>query len=99
MTSTGVIDTVYVSKSRYLPDKVYRTVELFSADGVLQRKNKTLMNISASGNQMSFSMPSGYQCGTDGSYIVLSAYEREDEKQLLMRITIKPTFFELQDFN
>ncbi len=98
-SATGTIGTVYITKGQYLPQSVYRTVELYDADGELQQKKKNYMSVSSSGSEMSFSMPSGYACGTDGSYIVLSLYEREDEQQLLSRITIKSSYFDLSSFN
>ena len=99
VSATGGIGTIYITKGQYLPQRVYTTVELYSADGVLQKKKKSYMSVSSSSTEMLLNMPSGYTCDTDGSYIVLSLYERSDEQQLLTRITIKPTFFDLSGFN
>ncbi len=82
-----------------MPQSVYRTIALYNADGVLQKKTKNYMSISSAGTQTSFQMPRDYVCSTDGSYIVLSLYERYDEQQLLSRIMIKPAFFDLTESN
>lgn len=96
---SGTVGTVYITKGQYLPQSVYRTIALYNADGVLQKKTKNYMSISSAGTQTSFQMPRDYVCGTDGSYIVLSLYERYDEQQLLSRIMIKPAFFDLTESN
>ena len=97
--ANGTIGRIYITKGQYLPQSVYRTVELYDADGELKQKAKNYMSVSSSGSEISFAIPSGYACGTDGSYIVLSLYERKDEQQLLSRTIIKPSFFDMNSFD
>lgn len=99
VSESGEIGTVYIIKGQYVPQKVYRTIELYNSDGILQKKTKNSMSISSENTEMTFTMPDGYVCDANGSYVVLSLYEREDERQILTKIIIKPSFFDLNSFN
>ncbi len=96
--TTGVLNAVYITVGQYLPQKVYLTAELYSSDDVLQQKTKEIIYTSLATTEISLNMPSGYVCNKNGSYVVLSLFERYDEQQLLSRIEIKPSFFDLSEF-
>lgn len=98
VSASGNLQTVYAKKGEYMPDVVYGTIEMFNHEGVLLKKRKLSISIPSTETQLSLYVPNEYSCSNDGSYIVLSAYERADERQQLSRITIKPSYFNLDIF-
>lgn len=96
---SGSINIAYIIKNnQYLPRCIYCTAEIYSANGDLLNKIKKPIDIVSNNNPAFFSISQDYSFD-DESYIVLNAYEREDEKQLMSRAILKASSFDLNSLN
>lgn len=91
------IGNVRIICSDTIPDKIHIIIEKYSADGTLLLKSKR-ENFSLTSNAPTLSLSSDYNC-QDGSYIVISAYERRKFTKLISKCTVKPVTLDFTAFN
>lgn len=72
-------------------------IEKYSVDGTLLLKSKR-ENVSLTSNAPSLYLSSDFNC-QDGSYVVISAYERRKFTKLIAKSTVKPAIFDFTIFN
>ena len=87
----GQIGTVNASLSSTIPTKIYLKFEKYSSKGVLIKEVLSGYT-SLYGNSVKIIVPSGMDC-KNGSYVVISGYERADYKRLASRLIINPVDF------
>lgn len=91
------IGNVRIICSDTVPDKIHIVIEKYSADGTLLLKSKR-ENVSLTSNAPLLYLSSDFNC-QDGSYIVISAYERRKFTKLISKCTVKPVTFDFTAFN
>lgn len=91
------IGNVRIICSDTVPDKIHIVIEKYSADGTLLLKSKR-ENVSLTSNSPSLYLSADFNC-QDGSYIVISAYERRKFTKLISKCTVKPVTLDFTAFN
>jgi len=91
------IGDVRIICSDTVPDKIHIVIEKYSADGTLLLKSKR-ENVSLTSNAPSLYLSSDFNC-QDGSYVVISAYERRKFTKLISKCTVKPVTLDFTAFN
>ena len=82
-----------------VPDFIYLRYELFDSEGALTQSVLERINTSSiAGGSAHLSVPNGLSI-LHGGYLAVTAYEREDCRQQMYRIMIRPQYFDLTTTN
>ena len=85
--------------SETVPDFIYLRYEAFDSDGALVQSEMDRINTSwIAGSSTHLRAPNGLSA-LNGGYLTITAYEREDCRQQMYRIIIRPQYFDLTTAN
>ena len=89
--NTG-IPSITADLSATKPARIYVNYELYNSDNEKIAETQERVPLSGTTKEV-LSVPEGYNCN-NGNYLRVTAYEREDYRQQLYTIVIKPSIFD-----